>query len=84
MARNRFDKLNQYLHLNNNENFVPRRQPNHDKLFKVRPFLDAVMKNLREEYRPKQNFVCRRGNNRFQGATFNETISSHETSEMWN
>lgn len=55
MARNRFDKLNQYLHLNNNENFVPCRQPNHDKLFKVRPFLDAVVKNLREEYRPKQN-----------------------------
>ena len=55
MARNRFDKLNQYLYLNNNENFVPRRQPNHNKLFKVRPFLDAVVKNLREEYRPKQN-----------------------------
>ena len=55
MARNRFDKLNQYLHLNNNENFVPCGQPNHDKLFKVRPFLDAVVKNLREEYRPKQN-----------------------------
>jgi len=55
MTRDRFDKLNQYLHLNNNENFVPRGQPNHDKLFKVRPFLEAVMKNFREEYRPKQN-----------------------------
>ena len=55
MARNRFDKLNQYLHLNNNENFVPRGEPNHDKRFKVRPFLDAVVKNLREEHRPKQN-----------------------------
>ena len=54
-TRDRFDKLNQYLHLNNNENFVPRGQPNHDKLFKVRPFLEAVMKNCREEYRPKQN-----------------------------
>ena len=54
-ARNRFDKLNQYLHLNNKEKFVPRGQPNHDKLFKVRPFLDAVVKNIHEEYRPKQN-----------------------------
>ena len=36
MARNRFDKLNQYLHLNSNENFVPRGQPNHEKLFKVK------------------------------------------------
>ena len=61
MTRDRFDKLNQYLHLNNNENFVPHGQPSHDKLFKVRPFLEAVMKNFREEYRPKQNLsvdVC--------------------------
>jgi len=42
----RFDKLNQYLHLNNNENFVPHGQPNHDKLFKVRPFLDAGFEEL--------------------------------------
>ena len=55
MTRDRFNKQNQYLHLNNNKNFVPRRQPNHDKLFKVHPFQDAVMENFREEYRPKQN-----------------------------
>ena len=42
MPRDRFDKLTQYLHLNNNENVIPRGQPNHDKLFKVRPFLEAV------------------------------------------
>lgn len=55
MPRDRFDKLTQYLHLNNNENAVPRGQPNHDKLFKVRPFLEAVVKACREEYRPTQN-----------------------------
>lgn len=55
MTRDRFDKLNQYLHLNNNENFVPHRQPNHNKLFKVCPFLEAVVKNFHEEYRLKQN-----------------------------
>jgi len=58
MARNRFHKLNQYLHLNNNLNFVLDRQPNHYKLFKVRPFLDVVTKYLCEEYHQKQNLPC--------------------------
>ena len=51
-----FHKLNQYLHLDNNENFVPHGQPNHDKLFQVLCFLDAVLKNFHEEYRLKHNF----------------------------
>ena len=34
MPRDRFNKLQQYLHLNNNENAITRGQPNHDKLFK--------------------------------------------------
>ena len=34
MPRDRFDKLTQCLHLNN-ENAIPQGQPNHDKLFKV-------------------------------------------------
>lgn len=55
MPRDRFDKLTQYLHLNNNENAIPRGHPNHDKLFKVRPLLKAVVKACREEYRPCQN-----------------------------
>ena len=57
MPRDRFDKLQQYLHLNNNENAILRGQPNHDKLFKVRPFLEAVVKACREEYRPRQNLA---------------------------
>ncbi|KAL9977037.1 hypothetical protein ACROYT_G014399 [Oculina patagonica] len=56
MTRDGFDKLNQYLHLNDNDNFVPRGQPNHDKLFKVRPFLEAVVKNLHEGIAP--NRIC--------------------------
>ena len=46
----------QYLRLNNNENFVPHGQPNHDKLFKVHPFLDAVVKNFMWSITP--NRIC--------------------------
>lgn len=33
--RNRFDKLSQYFHVNNNANQVPCEDDGHDKLFKV-------------------------------------------------
>ena len=55
MPRNRFDKLNQYLHLNDNSNALPREDANYDKLFKVRPLLDAITKQFREVYNPAQN-----------------------------
>ena len=55
MPRDWFDKLTQYLHLNYNENAIPQGRPNHDKLFKVRPFLEAVVKACQEEYWPCQN-----------------------------
>ena len=53
--RNRFDKLSQYLHVNNNENQVPRENPAHDKLFKVRPVLDRVVECCKMELRPDKN-----------------------------
>ena len=61
MPRDRFDKLSQYLHLNNNEKAIPRGQPNHDKLFKVQPFLEAVVKSFHEEYRQNQNLSINEG-----------------------
>lgn len=39
---------------NNNENLIPQGKRNHDKLFKVRPYLHAVVKAFREDYRPNR------------------------------
>jgi len=54
ISRNRFDKLRTYFHLNNNDNILSRANVNHDKLFKVRPFIEAVRNNFKkvkiEEY----------------------------------
>ncbi|XP_068739096.1 piggyBac transposable element-derived protein 4-like [Montipora capricornis] len=55
MRRDRFDKLSQYLHLNNNEKAIPHGQRGHVKLFKIRPFLNPVIKSFCKEYRPNQN-----------------------------
>lgn len=45
------------FHLNNNDNAIPYGQPSHDKLFKVFPFLQAVV-NTRRRVSPKTQFFC--------------------------
>lgn len=47
MTRHRFEKLMQYFHVVNEEN----KNPN-DKLWKVRPVYDKVLKNCQEKYNP--------------------------------
>ena len=54
MPRNRFDKLRSFIHVNDNTNMLQRNEPGYDKLFKVRPFINSLRKNLsvveQEEY----------------------------------
>ena len=47
-TRQRFRELMTCLHLNDNDNAIPRDQPGHDKLFKVRPLIDAVNQTSKE------------------------------------
>ena len=54
MPRNRFEKIRQYLHLNNRENMLPRGHGAYDTLFKVRPFLDVISHTFCDEYRPSK------------------------------
>ncbi|XP_049962141.1 uncharacterized protein LOC126482205 [Schistocerca serialis cubense] len=42
MPRNRYDKLRNYLHVNDNTKMKQREDPDYDKLFKVRPFVDKI------------------------------------------
>ncbi|XP_068742266.1 piggyBac transposable element-derived protein 4-like [Montipora capricornis] len=67
MSRNRFDKLSQYLHVNNNANQVPRENPASDKLFKVRPILDRVVECCKMELRPDKNLSVDEMMVKFQG-----------------
>ena len=54
MPRNRFEKIRQYLHLNNRENMLPRGDRGYDKLFRVRPLLDVISRTFSDEYRPSK------------------------------
>ncbi|KAF5281761.1 hypothetical protein FQR65_LT14556 [Abscondita terminalis] len=48
MSRNRFDKLRNFLHLNDNSQLNTRNDPEYDKLFKIRPIIEAIRANLRK------------------------------------
>ena len=55
MSRNRFELILKFLHFNDNDHQIPRDQPGHDHLFKIRPFLSRIINNFQEEYVPQQN-----------------------------
>ena len=50
MSRNRFEKIHQYLHFNDNMNIDPK-----DKIFKVRPILDHFNKKFGAFFMPLCN-----------------------------
>ena len=50
MSRNRFEQIFRFLHLADSSQQILAGQPGHDKLFKVRPFLDLVLPRFESEY----------------------------------
>ena len=52
MPRNRFNAIMQFLHVANNEDALPANDPNHDKLFKIRPLIDTLVAAWQEAYYP--------------------------------
>jgi len=47
MSCNRFTALHTHVHFNDNTNCLPYTDINHDKLFKIRPFIDAIQHNFK-------------------------------------
>ena len=55
MTRDRFDKITQYLHVNDNSKSVPIGQDGHDPLHHVRPIYDVVSSTCFRNYNAHQN-----------------------------
>ncbi|XP_050410991.1 piggyBac transposable element-derived protein 4-like [Patella vulgata] len=55
MTRDRFDKISENFHTNDNSTNPARGEINHDKLHHVRPILDHVLDNCSKRYNPHQN-----------------------------
>ena len=67
MSRNRFNKLNQYFHVNDNSKAVPKGEPAYDPLFKVRPLLNTVLENSRAHYYPGKDISIDEAMIKFNG-----------------
>ena len=55
MSSRCFELLLKFLHLNDSRKQPARGEPGYDKLYKVRPFLDAAVKNFQSSYMPTEN-----------------------------
>ena len=54
LSRDRFFLLLKFLHLTDNTQQAARDQPGHDKLFKLRPFMDPLIKSFQWMFVPQQ------------------------------
>ena len=52
MSRDRFSLIMRFLHLNDNTKYIRKGEPGYDAIFKLRPFLEPLLRNFREMYRP--------------------------------
>lgn len=57
MTKTRFEQILRFLHLVDNKNVIPIGNEGHDKLFKIRPFLDLLSYSFQQEYTPNENVV---------------------------
>jgi len=48
MSRNWFHTMRNYFHINNNSTMKACDDPEYDKLFKVRPFVDSIKSSFQE------------------------------------
>ena len=52
MSRDRFSLIMRFLHLNDNTKYVRKGEPGYDAIFKLRPFLDPLLRHFQAMYRP--------------------------------
>ena len=52
LKRDRFTLILRFLHLNDNNGYIPKGQDGHDPLYKIRPFMDALVCNFQSAYIP--------------------------------
>lgn len=67
MPKNRFLKLNQYLHLRDNSNAAPRDTPEFDHLYKVRNLINMLKARFHNRYYPSGDLSVDEGMIAFKG-----------------
>ena len=67
MTRNRYLKINEYLHFNDATTVVPRGHEGHDKLHQIRPIIERLTETFSAEYKPNKENAIDEGLIKFKG-----------------
>ena len=67
MSRNRYLKINTYLHFNDSSTALPREDENHDKLHHIRPLIDRLTETFAAQYMPSRENAIDEGLVKFKG-----------------
>ena len=70
MSRDRYFQINRYFHVNDSQRYIPRDQPGHDPMFKVRPLLDNVLLNSQGYYIPGESISFDEAMIKFKGRLY--------------
>lgn len=70
MSRDRFWKLNQYLHLRDNRGALDRSDPDHDPVYKVRGLMEVVRGLFGQCYRPGRDLSVDEGMVAYKGRLY--------------
>ena len=57
ISRNQFTAILLNLHVNNNATYIPRNEPGHDPMHKIRPFLDHLLTQFPASFSPHENLT---------------------------
>lgn len=67
MPKNRFEEISQYFHLNDSTSEPARGEENYDRLYKCRPALTMILRNVQRCYFPTKNISIDEGMIAFKG-----------------
>lgn len=70
MTKNRFKKLTQYFHINDNSTAVARGEAGYDPLHKIRPLISATSNTFARRYRPGRDLSIDEAMVAFKGRCF--------------
>ncbi|XP_067826911.1 piggyBac transposable element-derived protein 4-like isoform X1 [Heptranchias perlo] len=70
MSRDRFWKINQYLHLRDNTGALDKSDPNHDPLYKVRALMEVVRCHFGQCHRPNRDLSVDEGMVAYKGRLY--------------
>ena len=70
MSKNRYKKLNQYLHISNNEDQPPRGSPGFDPFFKISLLANMLSRTFRLRYKPHKELTVDEAMIAFNGRHF--------------